>query len=95
MSIIGLLLKTYLKKFEEYCKPKSNNIYNRYLFKLRVQKESKTFEQFVTELKTLIKDCEYPDDIQDEQIKRPYSFRCAVKQNKTKDDFRRFRSYIR
>ena len=63
------LLKTYYDKFEEYCKPKTNLIYNRYVFKSRVQKESETFEQFVTELKTLIKDCEYPDDIQDEQIR--------------------------
>ena len=61
-------LKTY-DKFGEYCKPKSNKIYNRYLFKSRVQKENETFEQFVTELKTLMKDCEYPPEIQNEQIR--------------------------
>ena len=63
------LLKTYYEKFEEHCKLKSNKIYNRYLFKSRVQQDSETFEQFVTELKTLIKNCEYSDDIQDEQIR--------------------------
>ena len=47
-------LKTYYDKFEEYCKPKSNTIYNRYLFKSRMQKNSESFDQFVTELRTLI-----------------------------------------
>lgn len=62
-------LKTYYDKFSEYCKPKSNIIYNRYLFKSRIQKESEPFEQFVTELKTLLRDCNYPQDIQNEQIR--------------------------
>ena len=34
-------LKTYYDKFEEYRKPKSNKIYNRYVFKSRVQKKMK------------------------------------------------------
>ena len=62
-------LKTYYDKFGEYCKPKSNKIYNRYLFGSRVQEENETFEQFVTELKTLMKDCEYLAEIQDELIR--------------------------
>ena len=62
-------LKTYYDNFGDYCKPKSNKIYHRYLFKSRVQKENETFEQFVTELKTLMKDCEYPAEIQAEQIR--------------------------
>ena len=62
-------LKTYYDKFEAYCKPKSNTIYNRYLFKSRTQRDNETFEQFVTELRTLIKDCEYPPDVTDEQIR--------------------------
>lgn len=62
-------LKTYYDKFEEYCKPKSNKIYNRYVFKSRVQKENESFEQFVTELRTLIKDCDYPAATTDEHIR--------------------------
>ncbi|MEW8548052.1 MAG: RNase H-like domain-containing protein [Candidatus Thiodiazotropha sp.] len=62
-------LKTYYDKFEEYCKPKSNTIYNRYVFKSRVQKENESFEQFVTELKTLIKDCDYSAATTDEHIR--------------------------
>ena len=49
-------LKTYNDKFEEYCKPKSNKIYNRYIFKSQVQNANENYEQFVTEFKTLVKD---------------------------------------
>ena len=62
-------LKTHYDKFEEYSKPKSNKIYNRYVFKSCVQKENESFEQFVTELKTLIKDCDYPAATTDEHIR--------------------------
>ena len=48
---------------------KSNKIYNRYDFKSRVQKENEKFEQFVTEFKTLIKDCDYPAATTDEHIR--------------------------
>ena len=41
------LLKTYWDKFEEYCKPQSNVIYNRYKFKSITQKDGEPFEQFV------------------------------------------------
>ena len=61
-------LKTYYDKFNEYCKPKSNVIYNRYLFRSKVQNESEPFEQFVTELKTLIRDCNYPAEFRKEMI---------------------------
>ena len=39
------------------------------MFGSRVQEENETFEQFVTELKTLMKDCEYLAEIQDELIR--------------------------
>ena len=62
-------LKRYYDKFEEYCKPKSIKIYNGYVFKSRVQKENESFEQFVTESKTLIKDCDYPVATTEEHIR--------------------------
>ena len=34
-----------------------------------MQKNTESFEQFVTELRTLIKDCGYPEGIQNEQIR--------------------------
>ena len=62
-------LDTYFTGFEEYCKPKTNNIYNRYRFKSRRQQDGESFEQFVTELKLLIRDCSYPLDIVDDLIR--------------------------
>ena len=67
-------MKTYYDKFEEYCKPESNTIYNTYLSKSRMQKDSESFEQFVTELITLIKDCGYPEGIQNKQIRNHIVF---------------------
>lgn len=62
-------LKTYMDGFEAYCKPKTNLIYNRYMYKSRTQNEGESFEEFVTELRLLIKDCAYPADMQDDQIR--------------------------
>ena len=62
-------LQTYYDGFEAYCKPKTNTAYNRFLFKSGTKGDSETFDQFVTELKLLVKDCQYPLDIQDELIR--------------------------
>jgi hypothetical protein len=53
------LLKTYYDKFENYVNPKSNKLYVHYKFSQRRQTETETFEHFVTDLRILIKDCEY------------------------------------
>ncbi|CAG2185889.1 unnamed protein product [Mytilus edulis] len=53
------LLKTYYEKFENYVKPKSNKLYARYKFTTRKQSDVETFEQFVTDLRILINDCDY------------------------------------
>ena len=64
------LLKTYYEKFELYVKPRTNVIYNRYKFQSRSQSESELFEQFVTDLKLLVKDCTYdkPDEMVRDRI---------------------------
>ena len=64
------LLESYYKGFETYVKPTSNTIYNRYKFQSRVQNQDDTFEQFVTELQLLVKDCEYdkPDEMVRDRI---------------------------
>ena len=54
-------LKTYYEKFESHVKPKSNQVFARYKFHKKVQQESEPFEQFLTELKLLVKDCGYKD----------------------------------
>ena len=42
-------------------KPKSNRVSARYKFHQKVQQEGKSFEQFLTDLKLLVKDCGYGD----------------------------------
>lgn len=46
-------------KYETFVKPKSNTVFARYKFQQRMQQESESAEQFITELKTLVKDCGY------------------------------------
>uniref|UniRef100_A0A3P9K9H2 Gypsy retrotransposon integrase-like protein 1 n=1 Tax=Oryzias latipes TaxID=8090 RepID=A0A3P9K9H2_ORYLA len=60
-------LQTYYDKYTEYITPKANPIYARYKFHQQMQGEHETFEQFVTELKLLVKDCGYPNS--DEMVR--------------------------
>ena len=55
-------LENVLKEFENYCNPKKNILYSRYVFYARTQNEGETIQSFVTELKTLVKNCEFKDD---------------------------------
>lgn len=60
----------YYEQLEAYVKPKSNKIYSRYKFKSRVQKEDEPFEQFVMDLRILIKDCGYAtDELKNEMVR--------------------------
>ena len=61
------VLKTYIDKFEAHVKPKTNIVFNRYKFQSRIQSESETFDQFVTDLQTLVKECSY--DKEDEMVR--------------------------
>ena len=54
-------LETYYTRFETYVKPRSNKVFARHEFHLRVQQAGESFEQFLTELKLLVKDCGYAD----------------------------------
>jgi len=60
-------LQTYYDKYTAYLTPKSNPIYARYRFHEKMQGDGETFEQFVTELKLLVKDCGYPNS--DEMVR--------------------------
>ena len=62
-------LKTYFEKFEDYCKPKSNVIYSRYVFKSRIQNDGESFEHFVMDLRVLLNNCAYPEDLKDQMIR--------------------------
>ena len=50
-----------VKKFEEYCSPMQNVIYECYKFFLCIQQEGQTIESYVTQLKMLASTCEFSD----------------------------------
>uniref|UniRef100_A0A674EBM2 Gypsy retrotransposon integrase-like protein 1 n=1 Tax=Salmo trutta TaxID=8032 RepID=A0A674EBM2_SALTR len=60
-------LKTYYDRFEAYVVPKTNTIFARYKFHEKVQGASESFEPFVTELRLLVKDCDYAN--KDEMVR--------------------------
>ena len=63
-----LKLKPVLKKFEEYCNPRSNTTFERHKFFTHRQEEGQTFTSFVTELKKRSAACEF-DTLKDSLIK--------------------------
>ena len=48
-----------LQKFEDYCTPKKNLTYERFIFNVIVQEEGETADTFVTRLNNQAKKCEY------------------------------------
>ena len=48
-------------KFEEYVNPRKNTVFERYRFWEYKQQEGETIDQFITELKTRAKSCEFGD----------------------------------
>ena len=63
-------LATYYNRFETHVKPKHNTVFARYKFHHRQQETHETFDQFVTDLKLLVIDCEYdqPDEMVRDRI---------------------------
>ena len=53
------VLKSYYDRFEAYAMPKTNVIFARYKFHEKIQGVNEPFEQFVTDLRLLVKDCNY------------------------------------
>jgi len=50
-----------VQKFEDYCTPKKNLTYERYVFNVIVQEEGETADAFVTRLNNQAKKCEFGD----------------------------------
>ena len=59
-----------LEAFDRYCNPRKNILHARFLFYTRKQKENESYDSFLTDCKTLIKDCEFknPDEILRDKI---------------------------
>ena len=58
-----------LKKFEEYCIPRENTIYERFLFFTRDQRESESVDQYLTELRQIAANCDF-ESITPDQLLR-------------------------
>lgn len=50
-----------IKAFEDFCKPKKNPIYERYLFYKRKQKDGEPFDAFLMDIKRLARTCAFTD----------------------------------
>ena len=48
-----------MKKFEDYCTPRKNETYERYVFRNRLQKESESIELYVTDLRLKSQSCNF------------------------------------
>lgn len=51
--------KTVIEELETYFTPKKNVVYERFVFYNRKQEEGETFDHFATDLKKLVKSCEF------------------------------------
>lgn len=58
-----------LYKFEEYCIPKENIIYERFVFFTLDQQESETVDQYLTELHQIAANCDF-ESITPDQLLR-------------------------
>ena len=48
-----------IKKFDDYCAPKTNETYERFVFRQRKQQSGESFETFLTDLKLKSRTCNY------------------------------------
>ena len=62
-------IEPVLRKFEEYCIPRENTIYERFLFFTRDQRESETIDQYLTELRQIAANCDF-ESITPDQLLR-------------------------
>ena len=63
-------------------KPKSNRVFARYKFHQKVQQEGESFEQFLTDLKLLLKGCGYGDP--DEMVRDRVVIGCHATKTREK-----------
>ncbi|KAK7933984.1 hypothetical protein WMY93_004880 [Mugilogobius chulae] len=57
-----------IEKFTAYCSPQKNTVYERYVFRTRVQQPDETFDSFVTDLRLKAQSCEF-GDLKDSMIR--------------------------
>ena len=69
------VLATVLKKFDEYFAPRKLVIASRYRFRCCKQNEEETIDNFITRLRTLVKQCDFSTE-RDEAIRDQIVFGC-------------------
>ena len=57
----NLKIDRVLQKFDAFCNPRKNTIYERYVFFSRNQENGKSIDHYVTVLKTMSNTCEFGD----------------------------------
>lgn len=50
-----------IKAFQEFCKPKTNEVYERFVFYKRNQSQGEPFDVFLMDIKRLVKSCNFAD----------------------------------
>lgn len=55
----NMKLQAIMAKFEEYCIPRRNVTYERHIFLTRKQQNGESIDQYATELRNLVKTCEF------------------------------------
>lgn len=61
-------IKILREKFEAYAKPSVNLTYHEYVFARRDQREGEKFDDWLTELRTLVRNCEF-GEVEDRMLK--------------------------
>lgn len=54
-------LNNVLEQFDAYCSPKKNEVYERHVFRCRVQQQDESFDSYVTDLRLKVQSCNYGD----------------------------------
>ena len=67
-----------LEKFEAYCIPRKKVTWQRHLFNTRNQSSDKSFDQYLTDLKTKAQSCEF-NDLKDSLIRESFVELYAIK----------------
>lgn len=57
-----------IKAVEEFCKPKKNTVYERFVFYQRKQKEGEPFDTYLMDIKRLVRTCEF-DEKENEMLR--------------------------
>ena len=76
-----LIIEAVMKKFEEYCSPRKNITYERYIFNSRNQGDNESIDLYVTNLRLKARTCEF-GPLTDELIRD--KIMCGIKSDQVR-----------